>query len=448
MKNSVIRWVVILGAVALVGITGVQSYWVMTTWDLNEEEFNKKVNLALYRVAHTLADINEAELPSRDIVKQRTSNYWVVNMAVEIDRVLLENFLQHELEAVTLNIDFEYAVFDCHTDEMVYGGYCSYTPDKALKDLKLGNLPKDSEFTYYFGVKFPDRQGFLFDKMQLILFLSAILLITILFFAYAMWVILRQKRLSDMQKDFINNMTHEFKTPLSTIKIAAGVFANDKRIQADSRLQRYANIILEQNQRLNNQVEKVLQIARIEKGKLDLKLEKVALADILEPLLESTRLRLEGRQGSLQLTGEPLVDIHLSADPLHLSNILYSLLDNALKYSPEQPAIEVKVQRKQQHLSLAISDNGIGIDATHQSRVFDKFYRVPTGNIHNVKGFGLGLFYVRRICEAHGWQISLQSQAGQGTTILLQLGKALRPNPTKSISSPSPSSPNLISDAK
>ncbi|RME96239.1 MAG: sensor histidine kinase, partial [Bacteroidetes bacterium] len=259
MKNSVIRWVVILGAVALVGIVGVQSYWVMATWDLNEEEFDKKVNLALYQVANALADLNQSELPSRDIVKQRSSNYWVVNMALEIEDEMLEYLLQRELERLALNIDFEYAVFDCHTDEMVYGGYCSYTPEEERKDIQLGNLPKDSEFTYYFGVKFPDRQGFLFDKMELIIFLSAILLLTILFFAYAMWVILRQKRLSEMQKDFINNMTHEFKTPLSTIKIAAGVFANDERIQQDARLRRYANIILQQNQRLNNQVEKVLQ---------------------------------------------------------------------------------------------------------------------------------------------------------------------------------------------
>jgi two-component system phosphate regulon sensor histidine kinase PhoR len=427
MKNSVIRWVVILGAIALVGIIGVQSYWVMATWGINEEEFDKKVNLALYQVANTLADINQAELPSRDIVKQRSSNYWVVNMAVEIEDEMLEYLLQRELESLALNIDFEYAVFDCHTDEMIYGGYCSYTPDGERKDLKLGNLPKDSEFTYYFGVKFPGRQGFLFDKMQLIIFLSAILLLTVLFFAYAMWVILRQKRLSEMQKDFINNMTHEFKTPLSTIKIAAGVFANDERVQQDPRLQRYANIILEQNQRLNKQVEKVLQIARVEKGKLDLKRETIALAEVLTPLLESTRLQLEELGGKLELRGVDPASIYLSADPLHLSNILYSLLDNAIKYSPGAPVITVAVGiNTKRQINLSITDQGIGIDPTSQARVFDKFYRIPTGNIHDVKGFGLGLFYVQRICQAHGWDIQLDSEPGRGTTVTLALGKKLR----------------------
>lgn len=423
MQNSVIRWVAILGAIAVVGIIGIQAYWVTTTWDLNEDEFNKKVNLALYRVANTLAELNDAELPTRDIVKQRSANYWVVNMEVEIEDQLLEYLLQKELEALVLNVDFEYAVFDCHTNEMVYGGYCNFTPDGERHDLVLGNLPKDSEFTYYFGVKFPNRQGFLFDKMQLISFLSAILLLTILFFAYALWVILRQKRLSEMQKDFINNMTHEFKTPLSTIKIAAGVFLNDEYIKSDARLTKYASIILDQNQRLNNQVEKVLQIATIEQGNLNIKKERLALCDVLEPLLESTKLRVEELGGQLNVDLPKMNTYFISADRLHLSNILYSLLDNALKYCKDVPRIHVNIKTKNNNLILEIIDEGIGIDPTYKNQIFDKFYRIPTGNVHNVKGFGLGLYYVKRICEAHDWQIELQSQFGQGTTVQLNMGK-------------------------
>ncbi|MEM1215291.1 MAG: HAMP domain-containing sensor histidine kinase [Bacteroidota bacterium] len=426
MQNAVIRWVVILGAIALVGIIGTQAYWVMTTWDLNEEEFDEKVNLGLYKVAQALAEFNEAELPTRDIIKQRTSNYWIVNMAVEIDDRLLEYLLQRELEALALNVDFEYAVFDCESDEMVYGGYCNYTPDGEKTDLGLGNLPKDREFTYYFGVKFPGRQGFLFDKMQLIMFLSVILLLTVLFFAYAMWVILRQKRLSEMQKDFINNMTHEFKTPLSTIKIAAGVFKNDERVQADDRLQRYANIILEQNQRLNNQVEKVLQIASIEKRNIDLKKERIALASVLNPLLESVRLRIDETDGMLTTDFAQLEQIYLEADRLHLTNILYNLLDNALKYTRGKADIVVRARRQNGRVQVRVEDHGIGISAANQHQIFDKFYRVPTGNIHNVKGFGLGLFYVKRVCEAHAWNIQLDSREGEGTQVTLTLGKALR----------------------
>lgn len=432
MQNNVIRWVVILGAVAIVGILATQSYWVLTTWNLNEGEFNKKVNLALYRVAQTLSEVKEAELPGRDVVKQRTTNYWVVNVEVEIDGELLEYLLQRELEALALNIDFEYAVFDCHSDEMVYGGYYSFTPEEERSDFRPGDLPKDKEFTYYFGVKFPGQRSFLFDRMQLISFLSAILLVTVLFFAYALWVILRQRQLSEMQKDFINNMTHEFKTPLSTIKIAAGVFLNDERIRDDARLQRYANIIMDQNERLNSQVEKVLQIARIEKGHLDLKRERINLADVLLPVIDSTRMRLEEQGGQLTADVSLAENLYLSADPLHLTNILYNLLDNAVKYCQRQPNIRIDVTLEDQCILLRITDNGIGIDPAYLRRVFDKFYRIPTGNVHNVKGFGLGLYYVKRVCQTHGWKIALQSQPGQGTTVVLNMGKALHtPIPTQ-----------------
>lgn len=423
MNNSVIRWVAIMGAIAVIGIIGIQAYWVMATWDLNEEEFDQKVSLALYKVANTLADIHDAELPTRDIVKKRTTNYWVVNMEVDIEDQLLEYLVQKELEALALNVDFEYAVFDCHTNEMVYGGYCNFTHDEEKHDLDLGHLPKDSEFTYYFGVKFPARQGFLFDKMQLISFLSVILIVTILFFAYALWVILRQKRLSEMQKDFINNMTHEFKTPLSTIKIAAGVFLNDEHIKNNTRLSRYATIILEQNQRLNNQVEKVLQIASIEKGNLEINPQRLALCDVLDPLLESTRIRVEELGGQLKTKLPAHKPYYVSADRLHLNNILYSLLDNAIKYCKKVPDITVNVSVKEAHIFIEIEDQGIGIDPVHKAQVFDKFYRVPTGNVHNVKGFGLGLYYVKKMCEAHGWTIQLKSQLNKGTKVQIKMNK-------------------------
>lgn len=423
MNNSIIRWVVIFGAIAIVGIIGIQAYWVMATWDLNEDEFDRKTNYALYQVANTLAELNDSELPSRDIVNQRSSNYWVVNMEVEIEDQILEHLLQMEFEKQKLNVDFEYAVFDCSNNEMVYGGYCAYTPEGEKRDVALGDLPKAKEFTYYFGVKFPARQGFLFDKMQLISFLSAILLLTISFFAYALWVILRQKRLSEMQKDFINNMTHEFKTPLSTIKIAAGVFINDEYIKKDSRLSRYAAIIADQNQRLNKQVEKVLQIASIEKGNLELKKETFLLLEVLEPLLESTRLRVEELGGKLTVLLPNLTNLYIKADRLHLSNILYSLLDNAIKYCKEKPQINVNLKQEGRSLMIEIKDNGIGIDPAYKSRIFDKFYRVPTGNVHNVKGFGLGLYYVKKICEAHKWPLQLESELDEGTCVHIVLKK-------------------------
>lgn len=415
MNNNIIIRVVILGAIAIVGIIGLQAYWVVNTWNNNEEEFNQKVHLALYNVARSLADLDGTTLPARNIIRQRSTNYYVVNTATEVDLHNLEYFLQKELEALALNIDFEYAVFDCHTNEMVYGSYCSYTPQK-MNNLELGNLPKYSEFTYYFGVKFPTRANYLFTKMQISVFLSALLLITVLFFAYSIFVILQQKRLSEMQKDFINNMTHEFKTPISTIKISADVFLNTPLIKENPRLSQYATIIREQNQRLNNQVENVLQLAHIERGNFELNQEKIDLHPFLEEVITGAALRVEKLHGQLK-TYFSQQHFCVLADRLHLSNVLYNLLDNATKYCKETPEISVSTQAQEQYVRITIADEGIGISKEQQSKVFEKFYRVPTGNVHNVKGFGLGLFYVKTICKKHEWKLTLESEVNHGTKV-------------------------------
>ena len=341
MRNDIIRWVIIFGALATIGIITFQAYWVVNTWNINEEEFNNKVNVALLNVAESLASLKDAELPTREIITRRTTNYYVVNIEDEIDANHLEYYLQKEFEAKALNIDFEYAVYDCTTNKMVYGNYCSYSPeDQEVKE--LGNLPKYDKFTYYFGVKFPTRSGYLFGKMQLSIFFTLTVLITIIFFVWSTFVILRQKQLSELQKDFINNMTHEFKTPISTIKISADVFLNNPEIKGDKRLYQYANIIKDQNQRLNNQVEKVLQLARIEGDSFKLNPEKIDLNEFLLAIVESTQLRVEKMQGLLE-TKLPESPVYIYADQLHFGNILHNLLDNALKYCETKPHIQLNV---------------------------------------------------------------------------------------------------------
>ena len=235
-----------------------------------------------------------------------------------------------------------------------------------------------------------------------------------------MIVILRQRRLAGMQKDFIDNMTHEFKTPLSTIRIAAGVFQRDERIIADDRLSRYATLIHEQYERLNNQVEKVLQISSIEKGSFEIKKERVDLKEILPPLLSGITVRAEERGGNLK-SRMPEGALMLNADPVHLSNILHNLLDNAVKYGGDNPQITIGGRRKGDQFHMYVADEGPGISKEHQDRLFEKFYRVPTGDVHDVKGFGLGLFYVHQICRAHGWRIRVESKEREGTTFYLRM---------------------------
>lgn len=426
MKNSTIFRVIVLGAVAIAGIIGMQAYWVLNTWNINEEEFNKKASLALYRVACDLVELSSGELPARNIVNQRTSNSYLVNIESEIDEEHLEYFLQKEFERLALYVDFEYAVFDCTTNEMVYGNYCSFKPHEPIDETKLGDLPKDDKFTYYFSVKFPNRSSYLFGRMQLSIFFSLLLLVVVLFFSYSMYVILRQKRLSELQKDFINNMTHEFKTPISTIRIAADVFAGSAEVQADRRLNRYASILKEQNQRLNHQVEKVLQLAHIEQGSFELKKEPFELDGLLNRIVDSNAVRVEKKGGTLK-SNIDTAGIVLEADRLHFTNILHNLLDNAIKYCEDVPRIDFSATVNDHQVRIRIADEGIGISKEYLTRAFNKFYRVPTGNVHNVKGFGLGLYYVKSICDAHGWPLLLSSEEGKGTTVDLVIPLAQAP---------------------
>ncbi|MEM1319900.1 MAG: HAMP domain-containing sensor histidine kinase [Bacteroidota bacterium] len=423
MSNSVIRRVVILGALAIMAIVIIQSYWVLRTWDIKEQEFNTAVNIALRNTALQLDSLKaQSSLPAYNLISQEASNYYVVNINDEINANLLEYYLKKNLEAAALRADFEYGIYDCYSKDMVYGNYIGYSKDQQDATVRRNDLPTYDDFEYYFGVRFPNRSSDLLGAMRLTITFTAILFLAILFFSYSIIVILRQKRLSEMQKDFINNMTHEFKTPISTIKISADVFLNNPLIQKDQRLHQYATIIKDQNQRLNNQVEKVLQLAKIERSSFKLKLEKISLHDLLNNIIESTSLQVSQQKGRLltQLDAQsPMVE----ADKLHLTNILHNLLDNAIKYCQRFPEINIRTSDDARRVKLEVADRGIGISKEHQGRVFDKFYRVPTGNVHNVKGFGLGLFYIKNICHAHGWKLSLESEPEVGTTITILMNR-------------------------
>ncbi|MBR9922040.1 MAG: HAMP domain-containing histidine kinase [Bacteroidetes bacterium] len=416
MKNSTIIRLVIFGSLVIIGILAIQSYWVMNTWNVKEQEFNERVNVALYKVAKNFEKIGN-QVPEYDLINQVSSNYYVVNINNVINANSLELFLRRELEAVGLNEDFEYGIYDCATNKMVYGEYIDYNGDQDSTAVLESDFPIYDKYTYYFGVRFPKRTAQVLSTMGVTITFSIILFVTILFFLYSMFVILRQKRLSEMQKDFINNMTHEFKTPISTIKISADVFLQDEHIQQSPRLNQYANIIKNQNSRLNKQVEKVLQIARIERDNFELKLETLDLHEIVIQILDSTRLKIEELGGKLE-TDLQASGPEITADKLHFGNVLYNLLDNAIKYCREKPHIVVSTSNLEDGtIKMSVEDQGIGISQEFQQKVFRKFYRIPTGNIHNVKGFGLGLFYIRQIAKAHGWKIQLDSQPGQGTNV-------------------------------
>ena len=424
MNNSTIQRIVLLGALAVILVIASQTYWVYQDYNLKTRDFDRSVNIALQDVAHQLSKITQTILPAQKVVTRTSSNSYAVNVNSQINASNLDFFLRKYFEENSLNEDFDYAVYDCHDEKMVYGKYVGYSASRD--SLAVGReFPKLEDATYFFVVRFPKRAASLLNNMTLTLVFTAISFLTVIFFIYSLTVILRQKRLSELQKDFINNMTHEFKTPISTIKIAAEVFASTPSVQGDVRLSKYAQIIREQNNRLNSQVEKVLQITRIDKNTLELNKEIINLHELLETILPTIQVKIEQKQGVLGLNLSA-TQPYIKADTLHLTNILHNLLDNAMKYCKNgKPDITVSTINEGKNLRLIIADKGIGIDKEFHKKVFFRFYRVPTGNIHNVKGFGLGLFYVKNIVQAHGWNIELESEPDKGTTIKIDMTKVL-----------------------
>ncbi len=420
MTNALIRRLIILGGLSIIGIIFVQSYWLLKTWDIKDREFDQNVTIVLRNVADRIAKFNNVILPKTNLVQRKSSNYYAVNVNTKIDANLLEQYLLLEMEEQALKLDFEYAVYNCDTDELVYGNYCS--PDIVNEDKlkKTDDLPKFEDLVYYFVVRFPKRESFLMANKNMTITLSLLSALAIAFFLYSIWIIMEQKRLSELQKDFINNMTHEFKTPISSIKIASDFLSKHSIVADDERLIKYVNIIRQQNSRLNDQVEKVLNIARLEKDSIELKKEKIDIVESIARIISSESLKL--KEGDISFESD-FESMPIIADKLHFINVVANLIENGIKYSQKEPQINISLNDDEEFMLLRIKDNGIGIDKENQKKIFDKFFRVSTGNVHNIKGFGLGLFYVKNICQAHGWQIDVDSEPGHGSTFIIKILK-------------------------
>ena len=418
MRYKQVRFVVLLGAISIIGIISMQAYFLQKAWNIREKQFSQSLVIGLKNVAEKMSRLNGTALPYGNPVRQLSSNYFVVDMNSTIDANVLEFYLKNEFERLNIRTDYEYAIYDCHTDKMVYGDYISASGESKPTKLTV-NLPKYNEYLYYFGIHFPSLRNTLAGDMAIWFFLTAILLLSVIFFVYAIFVILQQKRLSEMQKDFINNMTHEFKTPLSSINISADIIVQPGIVNDPQRLSRYGWIIKQENQRLNLLVEKLLQVASLEKSGVQLKQEKIDLNALIQTVTDNFKANAD-ESCRIEVHPDPSID-KVYADILHLTSILYNLVDNAVKYAGERPIIRIATRKVGGKVLLSVSDNGPGIDLKYRKRVFEKFFRIPSGNIHNVKGFGLGLYYVRVICKAHRWNIRLTSENGLGAMFLIEI---------------------------
>jgi two-component system phosphate regulon sensor histidine kinase PhoR len=415
MNRSAVRWVLVLGILSIIGILGVQVFFIRKTISQEDRQLNQSITIALSAVAEKLADYNDAELPHENPVFRHSADYYIVNVNGDIDPEILEQFLITEFQARNLILDFEYGIYNCRTDEMVYGRLVRFGENARIQPLESA-FPKHADYLYYFGIHFVGRTQTLLNSMGIWYFFSLILIVVVIFFAYTQWIILRQRRYAEVQRDFINTMTHEFKTPLASLSLSADVLSKPDIVQEPDRLARYAGIIRSQVDHLLKQVEQVLDMGGPAGEHIRLKTENLNLKELISELLVNLDQRIHSPGGKVELVYDSPTQT-IKADRLQLTNVLLNLIDNSLKYRRGEPQIEIRVADRDRCIELTVKDNGIGMPKESRKRVFDKFYRVPTGNIQSIKGFGLGLYYVRRVVRGHGWKLGLESELGKGTVI-------------------------------
>ena len=343
----------------------------------------------------------------------------------------LDKFLKKELANRGIDTEYNYGVFSRERNSFVIADGHYVVVDDQPKEIlpgfrtifnsryKVDLFPEDAAAPGMLMIHFPQRASFVWRSLWLN-FLGSIVFTTIILFcfAYTINVIFRQKKLSSMKTDFINNMTHEFKTPIATISLAADSIISPMIAGKPDKVGRFANIIKQENKRMNSQVEKVLQMALIDKKDFSLKVSAVNLHDIIYNAVENIGLQVEKKSGKAWAEMEatnPMIE----GDNIHISNIINNLLDNANKYSPDKPEISVHTRDVPNGVEVTISDKGIGMNKEQRKHIFDKFYRVHTGDVHDVKGFGLGLSYVKAMMTAHKGQIDVKSELGKGSSFML-----------------------------
>ncbi len=444
MNRKTINSVVILGLISLMSILFVQYYWIKKTVaaqekdiaiqqkedSLNMKQFSEDVHISLRNVLQSISTQYSDSSDLFGAVKQVKTNYFSVDIHEELNPFYLETLLIREFYEHNIHQDFQYGIYDCFSDSIVFGNLIHFSKDTlyaqvkdSTKEFKFPKL-KLNNSGHYFTVYFPNLITKSINPADELgspwILMLIIVSVVFVFFAFAINIIVKQKRLSEIKTDFINNMTHELKTPISTIALSSDMLMRGDFTNDPEKLKRYASIIYKENKRLENQVERVLNVAKMDKDTLHLKKELFDMHDLIEEVRDNFEFNQADHGGEISLDLQA-VDFSIQADPVHISNVVFNLLDNAIKYCEVNPAISIKTKNEKNGFVLEITDNGIGIKREDIKLIFDKFYRVPTGNLHNVKGFGLGLYYVKIIIEQHGGNIQVKSSVGKGTTFILWL---------------------------
>ena len=424
--------VVFLATLSFLGLSVLQVINLKSSLNTNKNIFRQKVDLASSSIAFAFSQKNEYAHLLSDIGTQLIESPEINDP--KIDKVFRE-LINPTLEDHGIDTPYEYAVY-IHKEEEP--GFRFVLGDSgASLDFKLTSCENPNERghgwanltcsqnivknDYHLALFFPEQDAYVFAQSRDALSLSILFIVLLIgCFTYTLLVIRRQKKLSEIKNDFINNLTHEFKTPIASINLAANLLKRgDKQLDSD-RKSNYLNLIDEESKRLEGQVDKILQIAMLDSGNFTLDKKEMDVHEVIKSVVNSMSLAIEQRNGQVTLDLKAQ-DAKIVGDSTHMVNIIYNLVDNALKYTLKDPHITITTSNEAQGIKIGIKDNGVGIGEEIQKFIYDKFYRAESGDVHNAQGFGLGLSYVKKLVAAHKGKIDLYSQLNQGSEFRLYI---------------------------
>ncbi|MEI7594440.1 MAG: HAMP domain-containing sensor histidine kinase [Bacteroidota bacterium] len=393
-----------------------------TTVNINSKKNKLKGNL-IKQDFKSIKDVKsylEKVRMVKDVFNEMTKKVKKTSIKDRINVKQLDSLINDEMSKNELNTPFKFAITDYADEHIVMSDDTLYSEEILKSNYQYKLFPHDIlSSPYYLKIYFPDKNGYLIYKMWGILILSIMVIaIVVAIFYFTVHTLIKQKKLTNMKNDFINNMTHEIKTPLSTISLACEALNDPDIEKSDDLLMSYIKIIEGENKRLVLLTDNVLQTAIIDKGELFLKPVEVDVNEVIDYTIQKIKLQIEKRNGVLEVHKDATNPI-IKADRVHFTNVVSNLLDNAVKYSADHPYVKLTTKSDFDGLYVIVEDNGIGMSKSSQKKIFEKFYRVPTGNLHDVKGYGLGLSYVKSIIEKHHGQISVVSELGKGSKFII-----------------------------
>ena len=415
--------IVVLITLSVLGILFIQMSWINNAIKLKREEFQREVDNTMKQTKEAIFSRFIYKFNSFVPTEESKQFFLKKHFSVEgsFTKEEVQQIIAKELKENNIKQSFEFCVHNIFKNTIMQSDGFQIADEQASYRMELA--PEDSyrsRETLYVFIR-EDKNLIIREMGWMILASIVFTCIIVLAFAVTVRTLFNQKKLSEIKSDFINNMTHELKTPLATISLAIDALTNEKVIHDADKIKIYSSMIKEENKRMNKQVEKILQAARLEKEEIKLTLQELDAHQIISKIAHNMALQIQEKNGTIDLrlsASDPIID----ADEVHFSNIIFNLLDNAMKYSSDTPHIGVETLKHGNGMfTVRIKDNGIGMDKETQSRIFEKFYRAHTGNLHNVKGFGLGLSYVKAIVDAHNGKIKVESVPGKGSTFTITL---------------------------